>query len=141
MAEDKETGAVGAKRTSKGLGYFSIGFGLVEVAAARPIARWLGLEGSDTARTTLRAFGAREIAAGVLGLRQPADSKALWNRVAGDFMDVTALGLALRDSEGKGAVAGALAFVGGAMIADVLTARALDRDTGRILPTNQEATA
>ena len=143
MAEANESGAVGAKRTSKGLGYFSIGLGLAEIAAARPIARWLGLERNGAARNTLRAFGVREIAAGVLALRQPADSKAMWNRVAGDVMDAGALGLALRGSTRKGAVAGALGFVGGAMIADLLTARALDRDTGRFLPSrqNQEAAA
>ena len=90
MAEVNESGAVGAKRTSKGLGYVSIGLGLAEIAAARPIARWLGLERNGAARNTLRAFGAREIAAGVLALRQPADSQAMWNRVAGDFMDAGA---------------------------------------------------
>ena len=54
----------------------------------------------------------------------------MWNRVAGDVLDAGALGLA-----------GALGFIGGAMIADILTASALDRDTGRLLPSNQEATA
>ena len=77
----------------------------------------------------------------MLALRQPANSKAMWNRVAGDVMDAGALGLALRGSTRKGVVAGALGFVGGAMIADLLTARALDRDTGRFLPSRQDQEA
>lgn len=130
----EETGNIGAKRTALGLGYFSIALGLAEIAAARPIARWLGLGDSSAARNTLRAFGAREIAAGTMTLMSPAASQNMWNRVLGDAMDAAALGLALRSSNRKGAVAGALAFVGTAMVADVMTARALDRDTGRTFP-------
>ena len=132
--ERPETGSVGAKRMSLGLGYFSIGLGLAEIAAARPIARWLGLGNSKAARNTLVAFGIREIAAGTMTLISPADSKNMWNRSLGDVLDAGALGLAMRNSTRKGAVAGALAFVGGAMAADWLTARALDRDTGRTFP-------
>lgn len=129
-----ETGHLAAKRMALGLGYFSIALGLTEIAAARPIARWLGLEGSKAARNTLRAFGAREIAAGTMTLMSPAASQNMWNRVLGDAMDAGALGLALRSSSRKRAVGGALAFVGSAMVADWLTARALDRDTGRTFP-------
>jgi hypothetical protein len=130
-----ETGSLGAKRTALGLGYFSIALGLAEIAAARPIARWLGLDGSKTARNTLRAFGVREIAAGTMALRAPADSLNMWNRVIGDAIDAGALALAMRGTRRPRAVAGALAFVGGAMVADVLTARALDRKTGETFPT------
>jgi hypothetical protein len=52
-------------------------------------------------------------------------------------MDAGALGLALTSSTRKGAVAGALGFVGGAMIADVLAARALDKATGRTFPRSE----
>jgi len=123
-----------AKRVSLGLGYFSIALGLLEVAAPGRLARWLGLDGNRTARYVLRGFGIREIAAGGMLLRGPAVSTNMWNRVLGDTMDAAALGLALRGSSRKGAVAGALAFVGGAMAADWLTARALDRTTGKALP-------
>ena len=123
-----------AKRVGLGLGYFSIALGLVEVAAPGRLARWLGLEGNRAARNTLLAFGLRELAAGATLLRGPAVSTNVWNRVIGDAMDAGALGLALRSSTRKPAVVGALAFVGGAMAADWLTARALDRDTGRTFP-------
>jgi len=130
--------SVTAKRVGLGLGYFSIALGLVEVAAPGRLARWLGLEGNRAARNTLLAFGLRELAAGGMLLRGPAVSTNVWNRVIGDAMDLGALGLALRGSTRKPAVVGALAFVGGAMAADWLTARALDRDTGRTFPVEQE---
>ena len=125
---------VTAKRVGLGLGYFSIALGLMEVAAPGRLARWLGLKGSEAARTTLFAFGLRELLAGGMLLRGPAVSTNVWNRVIGDAMDAGALGLAFTRSSRKGAVAGALAFVGGAMIADWLSARALDRDTARTFP-------
>lgn len=67
-------------------------------------------------------------------LRGPAVSTNVWNRVIGDGMDAAALGLAFARSDRKGAVAGALAFVGGAALADLLTARGLDQETGRTFP-------
>jgi hypothetical protein len=126
-----------AKRLGLGFGLFSIGLGLVEVAVPGRLARWLGLEGSAAARNTLIAFGVREMVAGGMLLRGPAVSTNMWNRVIGDAMDAAALGLAVRSTTRKGAVAGALAFVGGAMAADWLTARALDRQTGRTFPTSE----
>jgi hypothetical protein len=126
--------SIAAKRVGLGLGYFSIALGLAEVMAPGRLARFLGLEGSKGARKTLFAFGLRELAAGGMLLRGPAVSTNVWNRVIGDAIDAGALGLAFTRSNRKGAVAGALAFVGGAMAADWLTARALDRDTGRTFP-------
>jgi len=126
--------AVTAKRFGLGLGYLSIALGLVEVAAPGRLARLLGLEGQDAAKNTIFAFGLRELAAGGALLRGPAVSTNVWNRVIGDVIDAGALGLALRRSSDKKAVAGALAFVGGAFVADWLTARALDRRTGRTFP-------
>ena len=123
-----------AKKLGLGFGLFSIALGLVEVAAPGKLARWLGLEGNKLARNTLLAFGMRELLAGGMLLRGPAVSTNMWNRVIGDAMDAGALGLALRSSTRKGATVGALAFVGGAMTADWLTARALDRQTGRTFP-------
>lgn len=123
-----------ARKLGLGFGIFSIGLGLLEVAAPRRLARWLGLEGSEEARATLIAFGVREMAAGAMLLRGPAVSTNMWNRVIGDAVDAGALALALRPSTRKAAVAGALGFVAAAMTADWLTARALDRQTGRTFP-------
>ena len=140
-SENRSGGGLAAKRTALGLGIFSIALGAVEVAAPGRLARWLGLEGSKAARNTLFAFGLREIAAGGMLLRGPGVSTNVWNRVIGDTMDAAALALAMRNSSRKGAVGGALAFVGGAMVADVLTACALDRDTGRTFPVSRRASA
>ena len=127
-------GGLTAKRVALGLGYFSIALGLLEVAAPGRLARWLGLEGSKAARNTLFGFGLREIAAGGALLAAPAASTNAWNRVFGDLLDAGALGLAFRQSSRKGAVAGALGFVGAALVADFVTARALDQRTGKMLP-------
>ena len=139
MAQDDrptdETGSVRTKRVALGLGYFSLALGALEVAAPGRLARFLGLEGNSTAKNTIFAFGLREIAAGTMLLRGPAVSTNVWNRVIGDMMDAGALALAMGKSNRKGAVTGALAFVGGAMAADLVTARALDRKTGKTFPT------
>lgn len=49
-------------KVARGMGWFSIGLGLVEAVAGRNIGRALGME--DQAHV-FRAFGAREIATGV----------------------------------------------------------------------------
>ena len=122
------------KRLSFGLGLFSIALGVAEVAATRRIARALGND-HRAGRTTLRAFGVREMLAGAGLLAAPAHSTLVWNRVAGDAMDLAALGLAARQAPRRRAVWGALAFVAGATVIDALVARALDKSTGKALPT------
>ena len=126
------------KKIGVGLGFFSIGLGLLEVAAPGRLAKWLGTEGKS-ARRLITLFGARELLAGGMLLRGPAVSTNVWNRVVGDAMDLAALGLAFGRSNRKGPVAGTLAFVGGATVLDALTARGLDQQTGRTLPRSERA--
>jgi hypothetical protein len=128
------------KKLGFGLGLFSIGLGLVEVAAPGRLARWLGLNGK-TASTVIGLFGARELLAGAMLLRGPAVSTNAWNRVVGDAMDLGALGLAFSRSNRKGAVAGALSFVAGATLVDVLAARGLSDRTGRTFPRSERLAA
>jgi len=125
------------KKVGLGLGFFSIGLGFVEVAAPGRLARWLGVNG-ETAKTIIALFGARELLAGGMLMRGPAVSTNLWNRVVGDGMDLAALGLAFSKSGRKTAVAGALGFVAGATLLDAVTARGLDRKTGRTFPKDRE---
>ncbi|HEY7006058.1 MAG TPA: hypothetical protein VH392_06185 [Sphingomicrobium sp.] len=125
------------KKLGLGLGFFSIGLGLVEVAAPGRLARWLGVDGK-TAKTVVGLFGARELLAGAMLLRGPAVSTNAWNRVVGDAMDLGALGLAFSRSSKRGAVAGALGFVAGATIVDALAARGLARQTGNTFPPAEE---
>jgi hypothetical protein len=126
------------KKIGAGLGYFSLALGLLEVAAPGPIARWLGVDGK-TAKTVIALFGARELLAGGMLLRGPAVSTNVWNRVIGDGIDLAALGLAFARSDRRPAVAGALGFVAGAAMADVLAARGLDRESARTFPRTQRA--
>lgn len=128
------------KKIGLGLGVFSIGLGLVEVAAPGRIARWLGVEGG-TAKTVIGLFGARELLAGGMLLRGPAVSTNMWNRVIGDAMDAAALGLAFSKSNRRGPVSGALAFVGAAALMDIFVARGLSDETGRTFPSRETPVA
>src|SRR5690348_8931442 len=101
------------KKVGLGLSGFSIALGLVELAAPGRLARWLGVDRA-TAKTVIGLFGARELLAGAMLLRGPAVSTNVWNRVAGDAMDLGALGLAFARSTRRPAVAGAIGFVAGA---------------------------
>lgn len=79
---------INEENVARGLGWFSIGLGLVEVLAPRPVAKFLG-----TPHTNLiRAFGVRELAAGlgILLLNKPT-APWLWARVGGDALDIAAL--------------------------------------------------
>lgn len=128
------------KRLGLGLGVFSIGLGLLEAAAPGRIARWLGLD-QEPAKTTIRLFGARELLAGGMLLRGPAVSTNLWNRVLGDTMDLAALGLAFSRSNRRGSLTSALAFVAGATLLDLITARGLDQETARTWPREERIPA
>lgn len=119
------------KKLGFGLGLFSIALGAAEVLGARRIARVLDAEGHET---LIRGFGARELVAGAGLLAAPANSSGVWNRVAGDGMDLAALGAAVRKSPGNSAVWGSVAFVIGATILDLVVARGLDRTTGKMVP-------
>lgn len=78
---------------SRNLGWFSIGLGLVELLAPRPLARAIGVgEENDN---LIRLLGARELAAGAGLLARPKPTMSMWSRVVGDFMDLALLGAAL----------------------------------------------
>lgn len=116
-----------ARQVAVGLGCFSVALGTAELLAPRAIARLIGVNPTDATLTTLRGFGAREIASGVAILAQPHDARWMWARVGGDAIDLSALGAAMRDddtSTGR-ATAAALAVLG-VTAADILCARALD---------------
>jgi hypothetical protein len=111
---------VWAKRLAVGVGWFSVGLGLAEVAAPNRITRMFGV---DRGAGLVRAFGLREIASGMAILTGSRIAPVLWGRVAGDALDLASLGATLRDEEanrrlvalGIGAVAGVMlldAFLG-----------------------------
>lgn len=103
----------------KALGWFSLGLGLVELFAAHRVTRALGMEGQET---LVRAYGAREIASGVLSL-STEKKLGLWSRVVGDGADIATLLTALRDDNPKKQnVATALAMVAGVSLLDLAAA-------------------
>jgi hypothetical protein len=117
-------------RMARGLGWFSIALGAMEIAAPKTLARSLGMEG-PVIETLLRVYGFREIGAGVLTLS--VDKKlGLWARVAGDAMDVATLCKGLgRSNPKRQNVTFALIAVLGITAADIFAARKITRKTAR----------
>ena len=125
-----------AAQLAMGLGWFSIGLGLAEVAAPRSVARLIGLP-EDGNINTLRAFGAREIGNGIAILTQPDRAAWLWSRVGGDALDLSYLATALNSNETDSRrLMGAVAAVMGVTALDVMAARQLNRN-GRTMTSEQ----
>lgn len=111
----------GPDRLARGLGWFSIGLGAIELIAARDLAWWLGAPRSED---IVRAYGAREVAngVGILSTSRPKQrARWVWARVAGDALDLATLGAALTpDNPRKANVAVAMAAVAGITAVDVV---------------------
>jgi hypothetical protein len=107
---------------ARGLGWFSVGLGLAELIAPGRLARVLGMEGREG---LLRAYGARELAAGRMSLSVNKASGA-WSRVAGDVLDIGTLLVAYNsDNPKKRNVGIALAAVGAITLVDFVVAQTL----------------
>jgi uncharacterized membrane protein len=81
---------------ARGLGWFSIALGAAELLAPRALTRSIG---AGEHESLTRFCGLRELAAGIGLLTQPSPVPWLWSRVAGDAMDLSLLGLAMRDAD------------------------------------------
>jgi hypothetical protein len=111
-----------AHRMAGGLGWFSIGLGLVELVCARGLARALGMQGREG---VIRLYGVREVATGV-GILVAKDREPwIWGRVAGDGLDLATLGAEFRGNPQSRNLALAIGAVTGATALDVMTAQAL----------------
>ena len=111
-----------ADRLGRALGWFSFGLGLTELLAPGVVTRALGMEGKEG---LVRAYGAREIASGVLCLSVNNDYGA-WSRVGGDILDLATLAAAYTDDNPKkNNVAIAMAAVAGIAIADLATGQSI----------------
>ncbi len=73
-----------ANRVARGLAWFGIGLGLIEVIAPRSVGRAAGLE---EYADLIRSFGFREIGSGLVVLTAERPQAALWTRVLGDGFD------------------------------------------------------
>ncbi len=121
-----------AEQLARGLGFFSLGLGLSEFLAPRAIAKISGIDEKNTG--FIRLMGLREIFHG-LGIfaqgRKPAE--AVWARVAGDALDLAALGAAFASPKSN---KGRLAFA----TANVMAVTALDVICASELSGNQSTT-
>lgn len=119
-----------AAQRGLGLGLFSIGLGLAEVLAPRGVASAIGIPGVPRSRKMLRAFGLRELLAGVGLLAKPQSANWLWSRVAGDAMDLAFLAREFSTPRAKrGRLVAATALVVGVTAIDALSAARQSRNS------------
>ncbi|BAM91596.1 hypothetical protein S58_56190 [Bradyrhizobium oligotrophicum S58] len=109
-----------ADRLARGLGWFSIALGTLELLAPHRVTYALGMDGREG---LVRAYGVRELLAGVLTLS--VEKRAgLLSRVAGDGLDMATLLGELRPSNPRaGTVLAALVMVGGIALLDYTAAQ------------------
>jgi hypothetical protein len=115
---------VWGKRLAVGLGWFSIGLGLFELFGTRQLEEWLGVENAKL----IRAYGVREIAAGAGILMGSRIAPFIWNRVAGDAVDLASLGAGFRSEDAnKRNLAIAIGAVLGVTALDIIDGMALSK--------------
>ena len=118
---------------ARALGWFSIGLGLLELAAPRQVTDFLGLD--EDHETTVRLYGGREIASGVAILAERTPTAGMWSRVGGDLLDLGTLGMTMaRGNPRRDRVMMAMAMVGGITLLDAMAAKKLtepSRSNGR----------
>lgn len=109
---------------SRGLGWFSVGLGLTEIAAPRVLARAIGIDDSGLTGATIRAMGARALLNGLGILARPRRALPLWARVAGDAIDLAFLAWAFGAKRTHTQrLVGAIASVAGVAALDVIASR------------------
>jgi hypothetical protein len=123
MNYDTASEAPAGETLAVGLGWFSIALGVAELAAPHSVARFIGVAPTERTIATLRAYGAREVGAGMAILAQPDRAAWLWSRAAGDALDLATLAAAPTTHRGRATFAAA-AVIGVAAL-DVLCARQL----------------
>lgn len=106
---------------ANGLGLFSIALGITELVFAPKMARMFGLKNP----TLVRAFGLREIAAGVGVLLLQRKGPGIWARIAGDVLDVAVLGSAATHRKTRRNAALAIAAVSPVVALDVVCGKRL----------------
>jgi hypothetical protein len=112
------------RQLAKGLGWFSIGLGLTEIAAPGWLSRQIGIQQDRT--RLLQTMGVREAVTGIGILMQDRPATGLWGRVAGDALDISLLAAALRSPRNqKGRLAAAVGMVVGVTLLDLVSARRL----------------
>jgi uncharacterized membrane protein len=93
------TGSTEGRSLATLLGFVGIALGAVELLAPRQVARAIGLRPSAGTTAVVRGMALREIASGAGILSHPESKEWVGTRVAGDAIDLAALGFALVKSE------------------------------------------
>lgn len=115
----------GARSLARGLGWFSIGLGVVQLVAPRQVARFIGMNGSEA---MIRACGVREIATGVGILLADNPKPWIYGRVGGDALDLAGLGWSIEHGREPVNAAIAAGAVAGITALDLSCAKALDAE-------------
>jgi uncharacterized membrane protein len=113
---------------ARGLGWGSLGLGALQLSAPDAVRRLAGVDDSPVARVVVPLAGVRQFfhMAVLLGSRQP--ERWVWTRVAGDAVDLAALGCAVsrrrgpRQADRRRRAMTAMAAVGAITAVDVYTA-------------------
>ena len=113
-----------ARKTARRLGWLSIGLGVVELCAPAPLARALGLPASTS--VLLRLCGLRELATGAGLLLSDKPEPWIQARLAGDALDMTALGITMHCGDKPLNAAIAAGGVAGLAARDMSCAKALE---------------
>src|SRR3954469_12243896 len=111
------------------LGWFSIGLGTAQLTAPRAMCRLVGADGEGSAPDLMRLMCLRELTQGTGILTRPRPTAWLWSRVAGDALDLAALGLVGAKNR-RGRALFAVANVAAVTVPDVLEARYLSSKGG-----------
>ena len=96
-------------RLARGLGWFSIGLGTVELLAPGMLTRLLGLRGQES---LVRSYGLREIGTGVGILRSQDPTAWIWGRVGGDVLDIATVAVGLRGGRRGNAILALVSLAG-----------------------------
>ena len=109
---------------ARGLGWFSVGLGVAQVAAPKAVTRLIGVRPTGASREVMLAIGVRELVAGAGLLAGNKPVPFLWARVAGDALDLALLGNALVSDGERTRTGAATAAVAGVAALDLLAATA-----------------
>ena len=119
-----------ARSLARGLGWFSIGLGIVQLAMPGKLARFLGVPGNEG---LIRACGAREVAMGV-GLLLTDDPKPwIYGRIGGDALDLAGLGMSIENGTEQVNAAIAAGAVAGITALDISCARGLASESEAVV--------
>ena len=117
-----------ARSVARGLGWFSIGLGVVQLLAPRQVSRFIGIQGIQGNEGMIRACGVREIITGVGILMTDNPKPWIYGRVGGDALDLACLGWSVERGREPVNAAIALGAVAGVTAVDIGCAKALEAE-------------